>query len=109
MIIKLCIFLLSFDIYYVINFAFFNEKVIHKIYEDGGKFDILYFIPQISISFAIANIITIIIKLIFLTERNIVQVRKQVTYNAAEKVSENARRNIVIKKIAYGVEWATNI
>ena len=74
MIVKLCIFLLSFDIYYVVNYFFFNENVIHKIYEDEGSFDIIYFIPRIAISFGIANTITILIKLIFLTERNIIQV-----------------------------------
>ena len=35
MIIKLCIFLLSFDIYYVINFIFFDENAIHNLYENG--------------------------------------------------------------------------
>ena len=41
LIIKLCIFWLSFAIYYAINFTFFNEKIIHKIFEDGGKYDII--------------------------------------------------------------------
>ena len=101
MIIKLCIFLLSFDIFYVINFIFFDEKAIHKLYENGGKFDIIYFIPQIAISFGVSNIITIIIKLIFLTERNVVQVKKQVTYNEAEKISKNVKRNIIIKHVIF--------
>ena len=101
MIVKLCIFLLSFDIYYVVNYAFFNENVIHKIYEDGGSFDIIYFIPQIAISFGIANTITIIIKLIFLTERNIIQVRNQPTYTAAIEISSKVKKNIVIKHILF--------
>ena len=101
MIIKLCIFLLSFDIYYVVNFFFFTEKVIHKIYEDGGKFDIIYFLPQIAFSFAIANIITIIIKLIFLTERNIIQVRNQPSYSAAIEISSKVKKNIIIKHILF--------
>ena len=101
MIIKLCIFLLSFDIYYVINFAFFNEDVLHKLYEDGGGFDIIYFIPQISISFAVSHIITILIKFIFLSERNIIQVRNQPTYEAAMRISDKVRRNIVCKYILF--------
>ena len=101
MIIKLCIFLLSFDIYYVINFIFFDENAIHVLYENGGKFDIIYFLPSIAISFGVANIITILIKYIFLTERNIVQVRYQVTYSAADRVLENVRRNIVIKHVIF--------
>ena len=101
MIIKSCIFLLSFDIYYVVNYFFFNENVIHKIYEDGGSFDIIYFIPQIAISFGIANTITIIIKLIFLTERNIIQVRNQPSYSAAIEISSKVKKNIVIKHILF--------
>ena len=101
MIVKLCIFLLSFDIYYVVNYFFFNENVIHKIYEDGGSFDIIYFIPQIAISFGIANTITLIIKLIFLTERNIIQVRNQSSYTAAIEISSKVKKNIVIKHILF--------
>ena len=101
MIIKLCIFLLSFDIYYVINFIFFDENAIHILYENGGKFDFIYFLPSIAISFGVANIITIIIKLIFLTERNIVQIKKQITYNAAYEVAENVKKNIVIKHVIF--------
>ena len=101
MIIKLCIFLLSFDIYYVVNFIFFDENAIHVLYENGGKFDIIYFLPSIAISFGVANIITILIKFIFLTERNIVQIRYQVTYSAADRVFENVRRNIVIKHVIF--------
>ena len=40
-------------------------------------------------------------KFIFLTERNVVQVRKQVTYSAAERVSQNVKRNIVIKHVIF--------
>ena len=47
-IIKSCIFFLSFAYYFITNFIFFNEDVIHKIYEDGGKYNIIYFIPKIS-------------------------------------------------------------
>ena len=101
MIIKLCIFLLSFDIYYVINFAFFNEKVIHALYKNGGNFDIFYFFPQIVISFAVANSITIIIKLIFLSERNIIELRNQISYSSAVEMSCKVKRSIIRKYIMF--------
>ena len=101
MIIKLCIFLLSFDIYYVINFSFFNEDVIHKLYEDGGGFDVVYFIPQISISFAVSHIITVLIKFIFLSESNIIEVRKQKTYTAAIHISTKVKKNIICKYVIF--------
>ena len=97
MIIKLCIFCLSFAIYYSVNYFFFDEKMIHKIYEDGGKYDILYFLPKISIAFAISYFLTVIIKLIFLSERNILQVRLQATYSQANAIAPTVKRNINIK------------
>ena len=35
LIIRLCIFSLSFSIYYAINFAFFTDEIMHVIYEKG--------------------------------------------------------------------------
>ena len=54
---------------------FFNENVIHQIYEEKGKYNIIYFIPKISISFAVSHIMTVIIKYIFLSESNIVEIK----------------------------------
>ena len=96
-IIKICIFILSFTMYYAINFVFFDEKMIHKIYEDKGKYDILFFIPYISISFAITNIIIIIIKLIFLSERNIANIRNQTTLFQTNLAVTSAKKMIKIK------------
>ena len=97
MIIKLCIFSLSFSIYYIVNFAFFNEKIIHEIYLIGGKYDYIYFLPKIIISFAISYVITNIIKYIFLSERNIYEIRIQPTYPLAVNITIKERRNLVIK------------
>ena len=97
MIIKSCIFFLSFSIYYAINFLFFNEETIHRIYEEEGKYDILYFLPQISLSFVISHIITIIIKYIFLSERNLYEIKKKKNHSEAVNVSEKVEKNLIIK------------
>ena len=94
LIIKSCIFFLSFCIYYIINFLFFTEEMIHKIYEDGGKYNILYFLPTLSISFAISHVLTIIIKFIFLSERNILEIKSQLSFMAAYKKSLKVEKNI---------------
>ena len=101
MIIKLCIFCLSFSIFYFVNFFFFDEKMIHKIYEKGGKYDILFFLPKISIAFAISYFLTVIIKLIFLSERNILQVRLKSTYSQANNIVPTVKRNITIKYVIF--------
>ena len=97
MIIKACIFSISFSIYYAINYAFFDESIMHKIYEVGGKYDFVFFIPKIAISFFASYYITVIIKLIFLSERNILHIRNQSTLSQADLVSSHENKNLIIK------------
>ena len=99
--VKICIFTLSFSVYYAINFSFFDEAMLHKIYEIGGKYEFIYFIPKICISFLISYAITIIIKLIFLSERNIAKIRDQSTLTKASRISDQVRRSLVIKYIIF--------
>ena len=99
-IVKSCIFFLSFSILYAINFLFINEKTIHKIYEEG-KYNIFYFIPQITISFAITNIITVIIKYIFLSQGNLKEIKIVKTYNKAVSLSYKIIKKLVIKNVFF--------
>ena len=71
--------------------------MLHEIYENGGKYDIMYFLPKIAIAFIISYIITTIIKYIFLSERNIYEIRIQPTYSSAYNISQKEKRNLVIK------------
>ena len=73
----------------------------HQIYEDGGKYDVVYFLPKITISFAISYYVTAIIKLIFLSDRNISKVREQSSLSLAQSISEKVRKNLVIKYILF--------
>ena len=74
-IIKIDLFFQSFVIYFAMNTFFFNKSSIHKIYEDGGVYNISYFIPQIILSFIISFFISDVIKYYFLSERNILELR----------------------------------
>ena len=75
--------------------------MIHKIYEDGEKYDIVYFLPKISIAFVFSHILSILIKFIFLSERNILQVRLQPTYSKANDIVPTVKRNLTIKYIIF--------
>ena len=101
MIIKICITSISFSIYYAINFAFFDAQTIHKLYADKGKYNFIYFIPKISISFVCSYFINILIKYIFLSERNLSHIRKQPTVLLADKIAEKEKKNIIIKYIIF--------
>ena len=100
-IIKSCIFFLSFSIYYAINYFFFDEETIHKIYEAGGKYNLLNFVPEISISFACSHVITIIIKYIFLSERNLKEINKQKTLSKANDMRYIVEGQLRIKYILF--------
>ena len=97
-IIKICIFILSFDINYAINFVFFiHQKIIHKIYENQGKYDIKYFLIFIVISFAFSHFITIIIKLVFLSDSNILEIKRQKQIILIHSISSRIRKKLKLK------------
>ena len=50
-IVKLCLFFLSFAIYYALNTFFFDLDLIHKIYEDKGKYKLSHHLIQIHYPF----------------------------------------------------------
>ena len=98
--IKICIFCLSFSFYYTTNYFYFSEKVIHKIYEDKGKYDFSYFLPKIIAAFFVAYFLTVLIKFIFLSERYIRKIKLKTYYQENEIVSK-AKRKITIKYIVF--------
>ena len=101
LIIKICLLFLSFSIYYFINNLFFDESVIHKIYEDKGSYNFSYLIPYISYSFAISHTLSIIIKYIFLSERNLNQLNNEKNKNNLGNVMEKVKKCIILKYICF--------
>ena len=68
-IIKIILFLFSFSLLFAISALFFTDKILHKIYEDYGKFNFIYQIPIILYSTIITFFINAIIKNLSLTEK----------------------------------------
>ena len=100
-IIKIDIFLLLFSIMYAMNALFITEKTIHKIYEDKGEYIISNYMANIICSFIISHIINILTKFVFLSERNILELKCQKTYRKASEIIEKIRRCIIIKYIFF--------
>ena len=75
--IKMSIFLLSFSLYISINCFFFNDKTMHKVYKDKGNYNILYQISQVIYSCIISSIFNSLIKMLSLSEKNILSIKKQ--------------------------------
>jgi hypothetical protein len=97
LIIKICLFLLSITIYFGINALFFNNTLIHTIYLNEGKYNLVSVLPRIIISFAISHIINIILRICFLSERELYSIEKQKTLLEAKRKSKKVLRFFSIK------------
>ena len=87
--------------YYGINSLFFNEVVVHKIYEDGGGYNIKLFLRPILCSFIISHTIYCLVKYIFLSERNLLIIKSQKTFIKAHEKVDSVEKRLVIKYVAY--------
>ena len=76
-IIKICLFFFGFALYLTVNVLFFNDSTMHKIYEDNGKFNFIYQIPQILYSTIISSLINYIIRYFSLSEQSVIKIKNQ--------------------------------
>ena len=63
--------------YLNINALFFNDDTLHQIYEDKGKYNFSFQIPQIIYSALISMIVYILIKILALSKDKIVDLKKE--------------------------------
>ena len=97
--IKIILFLFYFSLNYTINTLFFNDGTIHQIYEDEGNFNFIYQIPQILYSLIITSAINSLIKYLSLTEKKVLDIKKE-KLNIIEKKS-NTLYSLTIKFILF--------
>ena len=92
-IIKIDLFFVSFVMNYTVNALFFNDDTMHKIYEDKGKFQFLYQLPQILYSTIISSVINSLLQLLALSEEGILQFKRNKTViNVIERKIELLNR-----------------
>ena len=97
MILKICLFLLSFGLFYTVNALFFSDSSIHKIYYNEGKYDFIYQIPKIIYSTIISSAINLLMKTLSLTEKNIISLKDKITNNKLEHYIYNLKKCLKIK------------
>ena len=99
--IKISLFLLSFGLYISINGFFFSDDTMHKLYEDKGKYNIIYRIPQILFSTIISVVINILLKKLSLTEENILSIKHEKDNQKMMEKSKKIHKGLKIKFIIY--------
>ena len=100
-IIKIDLFFISFTLYYAVNALFFNDNTMHKIYEDEGSFNFIYQLPQIIYSSLISNVLDILLKLLALSEGNILDYKKNKDKKDLGKRKNELNNKLKIKFILY--------
>ena len=98
---KLSLFLLSFSLYFTINGFFFSDDTMHKIHEDNGSYNIIFQIPQILYSSVVSAVINMILKLLSLSEKNILSIKKEENLKNAVKKSKVIEVCITMKFIIF--------
>ena len=97
-IIKKFIFFLSFALHYTVNALFFNDSTMHQIYEDEGEYNFVYQLPQIAYSTLISVfVLRLMLQLFVLTDKDILQVKLQMTKDKALTMKKKVLKCIIIK------------
>ena len=101
-IIKKFIIFLAFALHYGINAIFFNDNIMHKIYEDQGSYDILYQLPFACYSALICTLILrIMLETLIITEKNFLDVKIQKNKVLAVMQKGKSMKCIMIKYIIF--------
>jgi hypothetical protein len=98
---KISLFILSFSLYFTINGFFFNDESMHKIYKNNGAFNILYQIPQILYSTLVSTVINMLLKILSLSQKDILRIKKEKNNKIAMKKSKQIKHFIQIKFIIF--------
>ena len=88
-IIKLSILIFSFSLYFSVNTLFFGDSIIHKVYENEGKLQFIYSILKIIYSTIISCTITLIVKFLALSNRDIIKLQNN-KKNKKETIKESS-------------------
>ena len=95
--IKISLFLISISLYFTVNGFFFSDKTMHKVYEDKGKYDIMFQIPKLIYSTLVSTGINMILKTLSLSENSILEIKKMRNMKDALEKSKRAEYCLKIK------------
>ena len=101
--IKLSLFLITFSLYFTVNAFFFDDDTMHKIYENKGENTFLFQIVHIMYTLLICSSINASLKILSLSEKNILEIKKRKTLKDAFVKSKDIQQLFKIKYIFFFV------
>ena len=98
---KFSLFLISFALFLFMNALFFNDDSMHKIYEDEGKYDFFYQIPQMIYSTIASQIISLLLQILSLSNDQIINLKEKMNEKEIKYELKRVRKCIKIKCILF--------
>ena len=95
--IKIDLFFVGFVIYFTINGLFFNDDTMHNIHINKGKYEFIYQLPQILYSTLISTVLNLILKLLALSEGDILDLKKNKKKIDLDKRNKELEKKMNIK------------
>ena len=100
-IIKIDLFFIGFTLFFTVNALFFDDSIMHKIYEDKGSFNLLYQLPQIIYSSFISSILSMILEFLSLSEGSILNLKNNKDKRYLRQRVAKLNKVLEIKFISY--------
>ena len=94
---KIILLLVSFSLYFTMNGFFFKDSTMHRIYENKGKYKILYQIPKIIYSSLVCAAINTILRQLSLSEKTILKLKQIDNNTIAQKKSRSIKGCLCLK------------
>ena len=98
---KILLFIVSFSLYFTINAFFFTDETMNKIYEDDAAFNFIYQLPQIFYSSVISAVINMILKMLSLSEKKVLEIKKEKNADKAKEKADKIKKQINITLIIF--------
>jgi hypothetical protein len=97
---KLSLFFLNFALFYFMNTLFFDDELIHKIYEEKGKYDFLYQIPKILYSIIITQIVSFLLEYLSSLQDDFLSIKEKGPKFIQNNIKKSSK-SIKIKNILF--------
>ena len=94
---KLSLFLIFFSLFIFMKTLFFKDDSIHKIYEDEGKYDFLYQLPQTLYSTIVSQVISSLLEKLSLSQDDILNMKEKGDINEMKREIDRVIKYIKIK------------
>ena len=98
-IIKIALFILFLSFYFAFTALFFNDSIMRQLYIYRGNTDAAVHIPNIILSSICCLIMSLIVRFILLSERDIMKVVRETLKDKRKSLSEQTRLKIKVKVI----------